>query len=96
MNRDYQPIDIGDSPDILRLAEEVRAGGRPRVLQRGHEDVAILMPIPARHQRAHQDQIDPLDGLRASAGSWKGLLDAEQLKREMKEARGSDRPDVTL
>jgi hypothetical protein len=54
------------------------------------------MPIPARHQRAHQDQIDPLDGLRDSAGSWKGLLDAEQLKREMKKARGSDRPDVTL
>jgi hypothetical protein len=96
MDRDYQPIDIGNSPDILRLAEEVQAGGRARVLQRDHEDVAILMPIPARLRRAHQAQIDPLDGLRASAGSWKDLIDTEKLKREIKEARGSDRPDVTL
>ena len=83
MNREYQPIEIGNSPDILRLAEEVRAGGRPRVLQRNHEDVALLMPLPARRRRAHQDQGDRLAGLRASAGSWKGLVDAEQLKLEI-------------
>jgi hypothetical protein len=96
MDKELQPIDITNKPVLLRLAEEVRAAGRPRVLQRDHEDVAILMPIPARHRRAHQDKTIALDGLRASAGSWKGLVDAEQLKREIKEARGSDRPDVTL
>jgi hypothetical protein len=70
--------------------------GTPSAGQRDREHVVTLMPIPARHRRAHKDQIDPLEDLRASAGSWKRLVDAERLKRQMKEARGSDRLDVTL
>ncbi len=96
MHREFQPLDISNAPDLIRVAEEVRAGGRPRVLQRDQEDVALLLPIPVHGRRARSQRATALDGLRLSAGSWKGLLDADQLKREIKAARGSDRPDVTL
>jgi len=89
MNRAFQPIDISNAPDLIRLTEEVRAGGRPRVLQRDHKDVAIVMPVPVRHRRAQQEKIPPLDGLRASAGSWRGLVDADQLKRDIEAERGN-------
>lgn len=40
-----KPIDIGDSPDLLRLVEDIRASNSPRVLRRDNEDVAIIRPL---------------------------------------------------
>ena len=40
-----KPIDIGDSPDLLRLVEDIRASNSPRVLQRDNVDVAIIRPL---------------------------------------------------
>jgi hypothetical protein len=50
MARELKHLDISDSPDLLRIVEEVRASNEPRVLQRDHVDVAILRPLkrPAR------------------------------------------------
>jgi len=45
METDVQPIDITDSPEVLRLAEEVRRSGVSRVLMRGGEEVAVLVPL---------------------------------------------------
>lgn len=32
----------------------------------------------------------------ASAGAWRGLVDADELKRRIREERGTDRPLITL
>lgn len=94
-----RPIDISTlSPaDLLRVVEEVRTTKEPRVLERDSEPVAMLTPLPTRrrgHRTSSPDAV--LAAVRATAGAWKGLVDGEQLKKAIKEARGSDRPDVTL
>jgi len=94
-----RPIDIRTlSPtDLLRVVEEVRATKEPRVLQRDSEPVAMLTPLPARSRTRRSNSPEAvLAAVRATAGAWKSLIDGEQLKKDIKEARGSDRPDVTL
>jgi len=94
-----RPIDIRTlSPtDLLRVVEEVRATKEPRILQRDSEPVAMLTPLPARSRARRPNSPEAvLAAVRATAGAWKGLIDGEHLKKDIKEARGSDRPDVTL
>jgi hypothetical protein len=45
MVKEPVPVDIGDRPELLRLAEEVRSGRTPRLLTHGDREVAILMPV---------------------------------------------------
>lgn len=94
MTREFSPIDISTMPDLARLAEEVRATNRARALQRNHETVAVIVPVDratARPRRAKQTTEADMQAFRAAAGSWKGLVDGEQLKKDIDDARGSDR-----
>lgn len=63
MAREIKPIDITNTPDVLRLAEEVARSGVPRVLRKGNQDVAELRPVsptrPKRRGRATSEH-DPL------------------------------------
>ncbi|MBA2449485.1 MAG: hypothetical protein H0V51_15815, partial [Chloroflexi bacterium] len=47
MTAELEAIDISDVPDLLRLAEQVRTTGEPRILRREGEDIAVLMPVAA-------------------------------------------------
>ncbi|HWE61842.1 MAG TPA: hypothetical protein VHB98_09030 [Chloroflexota bacterium] len=99
MATEQQPIDITNMPDLVRLAEEVRASNHARVLQRDHEDLAILVPVaklPTQRLPARKNPKIAREAIEASAGGWKGLIDAEQLKKDIKEARGSDRAFPSL
>ena len=44
MVAELAPLDISAMPDLARLADEVRAPGRPRRLRRAGEDIALLIP----------------------------------------------------
>lgn len=90
-----ESVDVSDVPDLLRLAEEVRDTGEPRVLRVGDEDVAILMPIPVKRRRRVRTRAD-YDASIGAAGGWKGIVDGGQLKEDLRAARGSDRPAVEL
>ena len=93
MTRDLaQPIDIlALSPtDLLRLVEEVRSTKESRILQRDSEPIAMLTPLPTRSRaRRTHDPEAVLEAVNATAGAWKGLVDGEQLKKNINEARGS-------
>ncbi len=39
------PIDITNMPDLVRIAEEVEATNKPRVLKRDNTPLAILTPV---------------------------------------------------
>ena len=93
MAKDLASIDISKSPDMLRIAEEVRTTNIPRVLRRNDEDIAIVMPIHPPRRARHRD---PHQALLSAAGGWRNLIDPETLKRELKASRGSDRPSVDL
>jgi hypothetical protein len=66
MKREAQ-IDISDNPELLQLAEAVRKAGKPTVLRRGSESIAVLSPIEqvgASRKRA------PQRSMMASPNAW--------------------------
>jgi hypothetical protein len=93
------PIDISGLPEVIRLAEEVRAAQKARVLRRDGEDLALVVPLrPARTRRARKakTQADH-DAFLSSFGTWRELVDTEQLKRDIQESRGqAPRPPIEL
>ena len=98
MTREADSIDISSLPDLAQLADEVARTGRPCVLRRGDTNVAVVVPAA---RRARRPEAGPLTDAQRQAflsafGSWKGLVDADQLKRELRAARSSRRPPVEL
>jgi hypothetical protein len=55
MAREPVPLDVSNTPEVLRLAQEVQVSGRPRMLRQGRENLAVLMPVytPRRRSRPH-------------------------------------------
>jgi hypothetical protein len=51
MAAELAPLEVSSMPDLARLADEVRATGRPRRLRRAGEDVALLVPAPVAPRR---------------------------------------------
>lgn len=91
-------IDISDVPDVLKLAEEVRRDGEPRVLRRNGEDLAVVLPLPAsekRHGRRVLSEAD-YEAFRSAAGGWQDI-DTDRLIENIYESRRiSTRPPVEL
>jgi hypothetical protein len=48
VTRKQEYVDISGSPEVVKLVEDVSAGGTPRVLRRNGKDVATLSPLPKR------------------------------------------------
>ena len=98
MTREAPSIDISTIPELARLADEVRTTGTPRRLRRGDEDVAILAPAPPKRRLRRGKTITQadIDASLAAIGSWQGLVDAEQLKRDLDAARSDSRLPVEL
>jgi hypothetical protein len=71
MAKETLPLDINNTPELVRLAEEVRTG-TARLLRRDHENLAVLSPIRAsanaRRGRVKTDA--DLAAFRAAAGAW--------------------------
>jgi hypothetical protein len=64
-----QPMDVSDSPELLRLAEEVDATHEPRLLRRGDHALALIVPLtqggrPDLSPRGDHGARQP------SAGNW--------------------------
>ncbi len=99
MARELTPIDISNTPDLLRLAEEVAESGKPRVLRRADEDVAVLMPVKkpaARRHTARKKTKEDYEAFRSSAGSWDDV-DTDKFIEDMYESRDiSTRPPIDL
>jgi hypothetical protein len=93
MAEPHKAIEIGDAPEILRLAEEVQRAGEPRVLRKDGEDLAMVVPLPAASGSVARLRDEDLAATRAAAGSWQGLIDAEEFKAQIYAERGSDTLD---
>lgn len=91
-----KPMDISNIPELLRLAEEVHATNEPRVLRRDDEDLVEVRPIVSKHRTKRTPTKADREAFLSAAGSWKGLIDAEAFKAEIRASRGSDRPTGTL
>ncbi|MCL4458715.1 MAG: hypothetical protein M1136_03835 [Chloroflexi bacterium] len=98
MARGLRPIDISNVPELLRIVEEVRRTDEARVLRRDDEDLAILMPAKpgSKHKPKPIKTRADYEAFCSAFGGWKGIVDADTLKRDLASARGSDRPPVRL
>jgi hypothetical protein len=97
MAADPAVLDITRIPEVLRIAERVRASGEPVVLRAGDEDIAVLTPVARKVRHGRRPRTAAEQEIALSAfGGWKGNIDGEHLKEQIREARGSDRPVVDL
>jgi hypothetical protein len=99
MTRELTPIDVSHVPDLLRIVEEVADSGKPRLLRRGNEDVAIIMPIKAttlRRRSPRKKTEADYEAFLSSAGTWNdGDID-EFLRENYESRKRSVRPPVDL
>jgi hypothetical protein len=80
-------IDITAVPEILRLAEEVRRAGEPRVLEGNGEALAVLVPLSnTRALPFKKPTAEDLTAFRRAAGGWADI-DTEQLIEKIYRAR---------
>ncbi|MGH2559390.1 MAG: hypothetical protein ACRDJH_10015 [Thermomicrobiales bacterium] len=94
-------VSTADSPVIKEIVDEIHSGIGQVVIQDEGEDVAIVLPL-ARVGHGHGRRIEfkptpeQIDALRSAFGGWKGLIDTDELKAQIKAARGSNRPTYKL
>jgi hypothetical protein len=93
MAEERSPIDISGIPELLRIVEDVQRTRRPRALTRGSKDVAVVVPVPVKAKRG---QAGDREAVLGTAGSWKGLVDADELKAQLASGRGSNRSPADL
>lgn len=97
----FMVVDVTNTPDLLRLAEEVRRSGLPRLLRRAGEDLAVLSPVdtPA-HRRARKAKTYTKaddEAFISSAGGWEGNVDVDKfLENNYESRRRSSRPPIEL
>ncbi len=84
-------IDITNVPELAQLADEVRRTQEPRMLRRGSQDLALVLPVAAF--QANSDDIwaeyspeRARRALRASAGALVGV-DLEKLLDDIRAER---------
>ncbi len=99
MARSLTPIDISNTPDLVRLVEEVTESGKPRMLRHADKDVAVLLPVKkgASHERTGRKKTTAdYEAFRSSAGGWKDV-DVDKLLADIYESRTiSTRPPVDV
>ena len=55
MATEHTSLDISNTAELLKLAEEVQRTKRPRVLRRADEDIAVIAPItPPTPRKRHR------------------------------------------
>jgi hypothetical protein len=96
MAKPIESVDISNAPDLLRLAEEVRASKTARVLRRDDEDIAVIVPIKPRPRSRPDRTSADREAFLSAAGRWQGLIDVEEFKEQIANSRGSSRAPVDL
>ena len=91
-------IDISDVPELLRLAEEVRRAGEPRVLRKDGEELAMVVPLapPKVRRRGRVKTEADYEAFRRAAGGWADVDTDTLIKNIYEDRRRSSHPPVEL
>ncbi len=89
MAADTTPIDISKNPELLRLAEEVEATNKPRLLKRDDTPIALLSPV--KKKQSSQAKSKAIKEALALAGAW-GDRDWNEVEDELDRIRHSSKP----
>jgi len=87
--RELTPIDVTDTPDLLRVAEEVHRSGCARLLRRADVDLAVLTPVLATNKRRDRSRTSEADraAFLSSAGGWQGNVDVDTFLNDNERSR---------
>ncbi|MCC7365900.1 MAG: hypothetical protein IT303_16160 [Dehalococcoidia bacterium] len=85
-------VDVTDIPGLGELAEEVRASNQPRVLRRGGEEIAKIVPM-RRGKARGRPSAEQLEAFLATAGGWSGV-DVDAFLEENRKSRGGALPSM--
>ena len=80
-------------PDLVRIAEEVEATNKPRVLKRDNTPIAVLMPV--KKKPSSQAKSKAIKETLALAGAWADLP-SDQMEEELDRIRHSSKPTPPL
>ena len=83
------PIDITNIPELVRIAEEVEATNKPRVLKRDNTPIAILTPVTKK--QSSQAKSKAMKETLALAGAW-GDRDWNEVEADLDRIRHSSKP----
>jgi hypothetical protein len=93
---DDHPIEILSIEDLRTAVRRVEATEEPVVVSLDGDQV-MLGPVTAwRDRRTREQRAEDDAAFLAAAGGWKGLIDPEEFKKQIREGRSSDRPAVDL
>lgn len=96
MAREAIPEELNAIRDFARLAREVAKTGKRHVLKENGEDLVVISPARRRRRTGKAMTAAVREAVLASVGSWEGLVDDEQLKRDLDGARSDNRPPINL
>lgn len=107
MAKPMKSIDITNTPELVRLAEEVQAAGEPYMLRRDDQPMVVVMPVtaasiprpkpPAKRRLKPKKLTDrDIEAFFAAAGSWADM-DTDRLIADIyADRRNSNRPPPEL
>lgn len=105
MAKPLESIDITDKPDLVDVAEAVRATDEPHMLRRGDEAVAIIAPItsihlrlpkaPAKRRMKKMTEAD-IEASFSAAGSWADVDTDTLIANIYADRENSNRPSPEL
>jgi hypothetical protein len=81
----FESMDVDAMPEVLRLAKDVAAGGRPRSLLLDGKEIAVLLPVTPRPRRRVPTEKEA-EAFRAAAGSWRDV-DTDRLLTDIYTSR---------
>lgn len=87
-------IDVRAIPALAALAKQVAREGRAVVLREGDTDLALVSPArPVRRRRGRRAVTDADRAATLSTfGAWKGNVDPDALKQQIRESEVDDEP----
>ena len=85
MAQEARPLAVSTMPDVSRLVQDVNRTGRPRLLQVSGELARLSPARPRVRAQGTQPTPEAIAAALAAAGSWKGLIDPDEFKRQRRE-----------
>ncbi len=89
MSSHLMPLDISNSPELLRLAEEVATTKKPRRLTRKKKTLAVLVPV--EQERGDRTEQQAIEETLALAGAW-GERNWDEVEAELDRVRHQSKP----
>jgi hypothetical protein len=93
MPREAMYNDVTAVQDFPRLAREIARTGKAQVFRDNGEALVVVSPArPVKRHAAKTPTAKAIEAALAAAGSWKGLVDPEEFKRQRQQLQIDDKP----